>query len=190
MCWVYLLILWERSTTCSESYFQGRSACIILVSMKWYGEMLSMDVHSSIYGPFIWNLMTVEGWSTVETGWMCLQVCCLWLVTDYQRKESCESRVNEQQMDRYCVWRDVGVKMSKDKIVVMLTKGSMVVNRRPCMRMNRKTIIYVESVKYLGIWEPKYMWCQSECRCEWCFTRWITNVFVSMLWVCLRRDWV
>ena len=42
--------------------------------------------------------------------------------------------------------------MFEDKTVVMLMKGSIAVNRRPCVMMNGRTIKYVKSGKYLGIW--------------------------------------
>lgn len=73
-------------------------------------------------------LLIVEGWNRVEV-----------------------DRKGSEWMGIMCEWgENICVKVSKGKTIVMLMKGSITVNRQLCVRMNEKTIKYVESAEYLG----------------------------------------
>ena len=81
----------------------------------------------------------------------------LLLVVEGKCREDVE-RKGSEHMRVVCDWgENVGVKVSEGKTVVMLLKGSMVTNRRPYVRMNGRSIKYVEKTKYLGIWVGERM---------------------------------
>lgn len=84
-----------------------------------------MDVYSSICGPFIWNLIIDDlMWKQDECGCKCV-VYDLLLIVKGRNCVEVERKSNEW-MGIVSEWgENVGVKVSKGKIVVVLMKGSV-----------------------------------------------------------------
>ena len=170
-----------------ESYFQGRSACMIGVNDVVCRRVERGCPQGSICGPFVWNLMMDDLlWKLDECGCKCVAYADdLLLVVEGKCREEIE-RKGTEYMSVVCEWgENVGVKVSEGKTVVMLLKGVMAANRRPCVRMNGRSMRYVERTKYLGIWVGERMNFKPHLEC---LRVKITHVVGQMRRV-LRCEW-